>query len=108
MVLSALKLMHEVIEARYPPGAWNIYAAQVSDGDAFGADSEKSRALLEERILPLTRYFAYVEVPDAGGRQSPLGFAYSRVQREQFVMKQVGARRDVYPVLRELFRKDTQ
>jgi uncharacterized sporulation protein YeaH/YhbH (DUF444 family) len=107
VVLSALKLMHEVIEARYPPRAWNIYGAQVSDGDAFGADSEKSRALLEEQILPLARYFAYVEVAD-GGRQSPLGFAYGRVQCAQFAMKQVRTRADVYPVLRALFRKEGQ
>jgi uncharacterized sporulation protein YeaH/YhbH (DUF444 family) len=108
VVLSALKLMREVIDARYPPAAWNIYGAQVSDGDAFGADSEKSRALLEESILPLARYFAYVEVPDDDARQSPLGFAYGRIAPGRFAMKRVLSRRDVYPVLRELFRKDSQ
>jgi uncharacterized sporulation protein YeaH/YhbH (DUF444 family) len=108
VVLSALKLMHEASEARYPAQAWNIYGAQVSDGDAFGADSEKSRILLEERILPRARYFAYVEVPDGDGRQSPLGYAYGRIRREQFVMKQVRSRADVYPVLRQLFRKEAR
>ncbi len=32
IVSSALKLMHEIIEARYPLGEWNIYGAQASDG----------------------------------------------------------------------------
>lgn len=108
VVLSALTLMHEIMLERYPAGAWNIYGAQVSDGDAFGADSEKSRAALEETILPLVRHFAYVEVPDDTDRHSPLGFAYSRVRREQFVMKRVTSRREVYPVLREIFRREAQ
>ena len=47
VVYSALELMHEIVQARYPSSAWNIYAAQASDGDAFGADPEKSRGFLE-------------------------------------------------------------
>ena len=58
VVLSALRLMDEIIEARFDPATWNIYGAQVSDGDAFGADPEKSRAFLEDRLLPDLRYFA--------------------------------------------------
>ena len=108
VVLSALSLMREIIAQRYAGNAWNIYGAQVSDGDAFGADSERSRALLEETLLPLVRYFTYVEVPDEGERQSALGFAYGRVRHAQFVMKRVTSRRDVYPVLRELFRREAQ
>ena len=53
VVQSALKLMNEIVAERYPPEAYNIYGAQVSDGDAFGADPEKSRALLADQILPL-------------------------------------------------------
>src|SRR5690606_35400016 len=33
IVSSALKLMQQVLEARYPVNEWNIYAAQASDGD---------------------------------------------------------------------------
>ena len=42
IVLSALELMREILEKRYPPSAWNVYAAQASDGDSFGADAGKS------------------------------------------------------------------
>jgi uncharacterized sporulation protein YeaH/YhbH (DUF444 family) len=106
VVLSALKLMQEIIEERFPIDTWNIYGAQVSDGDAFGADPEKSRALLQEGLLPKVRYFTYVEVPD-GDRTSPLSYAYQRIDDERFAMASVASRTEVYPVLRELFRKET-
>ena len=106
VVLSALKLMHEIVVARYPTEEWNIYGAQVSDGDAFGADPEKSRACLTDQLLPLLRYFAYVEVPDDSSRISPLTHAYQRIDSEKFAMAAVNERGGVYPVLRELFRKE--
>lgn len=107
VVLSALKLMQEIVEARYDGTSWNLYGAQVSDGDAFGADPEKSRAFLSERLLPDLRYFAYVEVPDEPDHAGPLSHAYQRIDDERFAMKSVTARNEIYPVLRELFRRET-
>jgi len=106
VVLSALKLMHEIAVARYPSDAWNIYGAQVSDGDAFGADPEKSRAFLNEQLLPLSRYFAYIEVPDDPMRTSPLSYAYQRIDSDKFAMSTVAGKGEVYPVLRELFKRE--
>ena len=105
VVLTALQLMSEIVAQRYPVGAWNIYGAQASDGDAFGADPEKSRGWLEERILPLVRHFAYVEVPDEGARLSTLSAAYRRIDAEHFAMREVSEPRDIYPVFRDLFAR---
>ena len=106
VVQSALKLMAEIVAARYPPAAYNIYGAQVSDGDAFGADPEKSRALLNDHILPLCRYYTYIEVPDDADHTSPLSYAYARIESPRFAMKTVSSRAEVYPVLRELFKRE--
>ena len=106
VVQTALRLMADIMVKRFGDGTWNVYGAQVSDGDAFGADPEKSRALLEEELLPAVRYFAYIEVPDDATRASALSHAYGRVTGERFAMRTVTARSEVYPVLRELFRKE--
>ncbi|MEB2319747.1 MAG: YeaH/YhbH family protein [Pseudomonadota bacterium] len=104
VVYSALHLMEEVIADRYPVDQWNIYAAQASDGDAFGADPEKSRNFLVEKLLPKTRYFAYIEVGDEGSsRASSLSSAYRRIESPRFAMRGVQDRGDIYPVFRELF-----
>ena len=106
VVLSALKMMREIIDDRFSPTEWNIYGAQASDGDAFGADPEKSRGFLEEKLLPLVRHFAYIEVTDQRSqRLSTLSAAYKRVDCDHFAMAEVEQHRDIYPVFRELFSK---
>ena len=106
VVFSALDMMHTIINDRFSPSEWNIYGAQASDGDAFGADPDKSSDFLAEKILPMLRHFAYVEVPDSDTRPSRLASAYRRIDSERFAMRQVRERRDIYPVFRELFSKE--
>ena len=111
VVYSALELMHQVCAARYPASTWNIYAAQASDGDAFGADVGKSGRFLREQLLPLARYFAYIEIPDEGAWQnSSLWTEYQQLARDRqlnFAMRSVSSRSEIYPVFRELFKKES-
>jgi len=106
VVLSALKLMEDIVKKRYVTGDWNIYGAQVSDGDAFGADVEKSRNFLIRQLLPLCQYFAYVEVPDRIDIPTPLGSAYKSIIDERFAMSEIFDRGQVYAALRSLFQRE--
>jgi uncharacterized protein len=105
VVLSALHLMGEIVAERFPSEQWNIYGAQASDGDAFGADPEKSRAYLEDELIPKVRHFAYVEIDTAHARGSSLAAAYRRITSDKFDMTRVQARSEIYPVFRKLFTK---
>jgi len=105
VVLSALVKMHEVIKARYPSSDWNIFAAQASDGDSFNADPSESSEFLAQKLLPLTRYYAYVETHESADARSMLWQAYAGLQRENFRMVQVNSNNAVYPALTELFKK---
>ena len=108
IVLSALELMREIVEKRYPPSAWNVYAAQASDGDSFGADAGKSARFLAEHLLPATRYFAYIEVPDSQeARKSSLWAEYEQKLAPHFVMRRICDRGEIYPVFHDLFKKET-
>jgi uncharacterized sporulation protein YeaH/YhbH (DUF444 family) len=105
VVSSALKMMSEVIEDRYPSAEWNIYGAQASDGENWNNDSDVCRTLLMEDILPLTQYFAYVEItPD---RHQSLWQAYETVAEAcpQFAMRKIDGLADIYPVFRNLLKK---
>jgi uncharacterized sporulation protein YeaH/YhbH (DUF444 family) len=101
--------MKAVVAARYPVAEWNIYAAQASDGDAFGADAGKSTRFLREELLPITRYYAYIETPeDAEARKSSLWVEYEELQNEvrHFAMRRVSRPQEIYPVFTDLFRKE--
>ncbi|MBS1159758.1 MAG: hypothetical protein H6R15_2177 [Proteobacteria bacterium] len=106
IVSSALKLMHEVITARYASNAWNIYCAQASDGDNWNDDSAVCRELLSGSILPVVQYFAYIEI--ASLQPQNLWLEYEQLQAShpgQFAMQRIAEVSDIYPVFRELFRK---
>jgi uncharacterized sporulation protein YeaH/YhbH (DUF444 family) len=104
VVSSALNLMHEIIRDRYLGAAWNIYGAQASDGDNWQQDSLKCRELLENRLLPLVRYFAYVQVAD---EDQNLWEEYDRVRQAHphFAMQKIVSPQQIFPVFRDLFRK---
>jgi uncharacterized sporulation protein YeaH/YhbH (DUF444 family) len=103
VVSSALVLMDEIINARYSPSDWNIYAAQASDGDNWHHDSGRCRELLTESLLPKCRYFAYVQVAD---EEQNLWEEYARLQESQrhFAMRKVTQASQIYPVFRDLFK----
>ena len=105
VVLSALALMHRIVEQRYAQAGWNVYGAQASDGDAFGADPEKSRGFLESALLPRVRHFAYIEVSDEESALTTLSAAYRRIEARQFAMREVHEARDIWPVFRGLFQR---
>jgi uncharacterized sporulation protein YeaH/YhbH (DUF444 family) len=105
VVSSALVLMEEIARARYPASEWNIYGAQASDGDNWHHDSGRCRELLADRILPLCRYFAYVQVAE---EEQNLWEEYSQLAAEHpsFAMRKVTEASQIYPVFRELFKKE--
>ncbi len=108
VVSSALVLMDQIIKARYPTNEWNIYGAQASDGDNWNDDSGKCVGLLVNNILPLCRYYAYVQVVEA---EQNLWDEYAKLARKAefkkfFAMRKVAKPADIYPVFRELFKKE--
>ena len=104
VVSSALTLMHKIIQERYDPVEWNIYGAQASDGDNWLQDSAKCRALLVDKLLPVSRYFAYLQVAE---ESQNLWEEYALVRESQphFAMQKVTEAAGIYPVFRELFKK---
>ena len=105
VVSSALVLMEEIIRARYPAGDWNIYGAQASDGDNWHHDSGRCRELLADKILPLCRYYAYVQVAE---EEQNLWEEYSQLVDDvkHFAMRKAVEVAQIYPVFRDLFKKE--
>ncbi len=105
---SALELMNEIITERYNDNQWNIYGAQASDGDNWADDSPRCQAILEKQILPKSRYFSYIEITQRA--HQTLWQHYQKVQQSHtnFAMQHIKSVEDIYPVFRELFKKNTK
>ena len=61
--------------------------------------------MLNDSILPLVRYYAYVQVAEA---EQNLWQEYSQLEgvRPNFAMRKVTQVQDIFPVFRDLFKKE--
>lgn len=115
VVSTALILARKIIEERYMSGGWNLYVAQASDGENFSGDTALCVQVLKERLLPFLQYFAYVEIPEvgpfseSGKSNSSLWESYTPIAQahEFFKMKLIYGPGDIYPVLKDLFAKQS-
>lgn len=108
IVSSALKMMDDILQTRYPANEWNIYGAQASDGDNWNDDSVICYRLLTEKLLPRVQYFSYIEITTR--ERQALWHAYEQVLSDfpnTFAMRQLQSAADIYPVFRQLFQKQT-
>jgi uncharacterized sporulation protein YeaH/YhbH (DUF444 family) len=105
VVSSALNLAYDILRERYDPAVWNVYAAQASDGDNWDSDSVICREILTTKLMPLMRYYAYVEITPR--QHQSLWYAYQEVRavHPHFAMQEIGGAEDIYPVFRELFKR---
>lgn len=108
IVSSALKLLVEIIKERYSGAEWNAYVAQASDGDNWDNDSLTCRELLNNTIMPMVQYYAYVEITQ--GDPQNLWQEYLTVMQTHahFAMQKIESASDIYPVFRELFKKQVK
>ena len=109
IVSSALEMVLEVIEKRYNPEAWNIYAFHCSDGDNWPSDMDKS-IHLSERIRDLSQMYCYSQiVPEEDSvrwvrdDESTLAGAYIPLERPNFKIVKIQKNSDIWPAFKTLF-----
>ncbi len=111
LVSSALQAMDEIVRSRFRLADWNIYAAQASDGDNSISDSDAVSRLLTEKILPVSQFFAYLEVETGGSTfdmpDSSLWTLYQRLRADgaPLSMRKVSDRSQIFPVFHDLFHR---
>ena len=115
IVSTALDKMLEIQRARYATAEWNIYAAQASDGYTQSGDARHCVEMLNNDIMPLCQYYAYIEILDEREMEvfasedsgAELWRAYRTVAEhwDNFATKRISKPVDIFPVFRELFKK---
>ncbi|HWD26344.1 MAG TPA: YeaH/YhbH family protein [Rhizomicrobium sp.] len=115
IVSTALEKMLEIQRERYATADWNIYAAQASDGYTQSGDARTCVDMLNQQIMPLCQYYAYIEILDEREMEvfasedsgAELWRAYRTVAADwsNFATKRIAKPADIFPVFRELFKK---
>ncbi len=106
VISTALEEMDKIVKDRYSPENWNIYAAQASDGDNIPDDMGHCIDLVENHLLPVSQYFAYVEVSERSGPGETIvwhGYTELQDRHKHFAMRRVSNPGEIFPVFHELF-----
>jgi uncharacterized sporulation protein YeaH/YhbH (DUF444 family) len=108
VVSSALHLLQKILSERYGSSDWNAYVAQASDGDNWDNDSVLCKQLLESGIMPRVQYYTYVEITDGPPQNLWEQYAELADDHPNFAMQKIVTPADIYPVFRELFKKQVK
>lgn len=99
---SVYKLALEVIEKRYSPSDYNIYAFHFSDGDNLASDNENCVQAINA-LLQVCNMVGYGEIEGPYYYTSTLRTAFKRVQNHKFTCVTIKDKSGVYPALKKFF-----
>lgn len=106
-ISSGYKKALEIIEARYHPSLWNIYAFHCSDGDNFYSDNERAVKSAEE-LCQVCNLFGYGEIKPAGSAyySGSMLEVFGQIKRDNFQIVVIEKKEDLWPGFKSFLSKD--
>ena len=97
----------EIIEARYHPSLWNIYAFHCSDGDNFSSDNSAALQAARE-LCDICNLFGYGEIKPRGNRyyDSSMLSVFQRLPDENYQTVLIERKEDIWPGFKSLLAKE--
>jgi sporulation protein YhbH len=109
IVSAGIELVLEVIEKRFHPSSWNIYAFHCSDGDNWPSDMEKSVAL-SEKLKGISQLYSYCQIVPENDRirwtrddDVTMAGAYAHMEDAAFKIVNIHSPGDIWPAFKKLF-----
>ena len=97
----------EIIEQRYHPALWNVYAFHCSDGDNFDSDNPAALKAAQE-LAKTANLFGYGEIKPlgAGYYGSSMIQFFSQIQEVNFQTVQIQKKEDIWVSFKAFLSKD--
>lgn len=97
----------DIIEERYHPSLWNVYAFHCSDGDNFYSDNEKAFSLAEE-LCKVCNLFGYGEIKPSGTAyySGSMLEVFSKLDKENFQSITIEKKEDLWNGFRSFMLRD--
>ena len=97
----------DVIQERYHPSLWNVYAFHCSDGDNFYSDNDKSLELAKE-LCNVCNLFGYGEIKPSGSAyySGSMMEVFSAIEAENFQALVIEKKEDLWKAFRAFMLKD--
>jgi sporulation protein YhbH len=97
----------DIVQARYHPSLWNIYAFHCSDGDNFDSDNPTALRTAKE-LTDVCNLFGYGEIKPLGSRyyESSMLNIFRRLEAENFQTVLIERKEDIWPSFKAFLAKD--
>ena len=97
----------EIIDKRYHPENWNIYAFHCSDGDNFYSDNDQAVAAAE-KLCSVANLFGYGEIKPSGGAyySGTMMEIFSKVKNKNFFPLTISGKEDLWSAFKSFLNKD--
>ncbi len=102
-ISSGYKKALEIIEERYNPIMWNIYAFHCSDGDNWGEDNERAIACAQ-KLCDICNLFGYGEIKTSTYTSSIMNKYKDYIEAENFSIVKMSCKEDVWPAFIEMLK----
>ena len=107
MISSGYTKALEIIQDRYHPSHWNIYAFHCSDGDNFESDNQATLRSAEE-LCDVCNLFGYGEIKPLGSHfyESSMLELFGKLARSNHQSVLIESKADIWPSFRAFLAKD--
>jgi uncharacterized protein len=97
----------DIIEDRYHPSLWNIYAFHCSDGDNFYSDNERAVAAASE-LCQVCNLFGYGEIKPAGSAyySGSMLDTFEQINHENFKVVVIEKKEDLWSGFKSFLSRD--
>jgi len=93
----------DIIEERYHPNNWNIYAFHCSDGDNWGEDNDKS-VELASKLCQVCNLFGYGEIKTSAYTSTIMNRYLEDVKETNFTIVKILKKEDVWNAFDDMLR----
>ena len=97
----------EIIQERYHPSLWNVYAFHCSDGDNFESDNPATLRAAQQ-LCELCNLFGYGEIKPLGSRyyESSMLTIFRRLKADNYQTVLIERKEDIWPSFRAFLSKE--
>jgi uncharacterized protein len=108
-ISSGYKKALQIIDERYHPSLWNIYAFHCSDGDNFYSDNERAVEAANQ-LCSMCNLFGYGEIKPTGSAyySGSMLEVFSQIKRDNFHMITIEKKEDLWEGFKSFLNKDKQ
>jgi len=103
-ISSGLDKSLEIINERYNPNSWNLYAFHGSDGENWAEDNEKAKTAMQ-KLIDICQLTGYIQIVPDGDKVygKEMADVFQPLITDNFKVLKLGKKEDVWPQFSKLF-----